>query len=537
MADPSAARLTRRSLTSIAGASVASAGCLDGSDDPPGPDSRQPARTAGEGVAQRLAPDADAGAIQETIDSVAESTPDGGFGVVSGANAAYTIDRTLELPSNVTLANCRLTVADGTNATAIRSAGFEDLTGSNAWFADEDGVPYNFGLRNVHVDGNRAHNDSGRGIAFYGVLYRVQNVIVRDCAGDGFYSEGAARGGQHDWRDLPEAFLEDLWVRNCDGVGIRYRGPHDGRIKSAVPAHNASHAIVTEKKPDVYSGGGLVINWLHSYSNGDREGESMSQRYEANGLQADKLIGDGDPIELVGNAANVTNVWNLIGSTTFLTGHNSTVGQIHARGPARARGPSNAVVVTGRNNQIGQLDVWGYRENGLTVDADGVRIGSGMVAGCEGHNVRLGDSGPVSHCAISLSDVDNSPTGGVYYGGGGNNRISIRSGVGGDFVGWDPDGETPDPNDSLDLALTGAGNGTGRSHDDGHAVRDGGRRRYTVDHEILGGKPRRVSVTPRSEAAAADHHVETSGGELAIVYREPRPAGSNAVAFDWEAVL
>jgi hypothetical protein len=488
---------------------------------------------------QRLPPDADAAAIQSALDAAAASTPDGGFGIVTGGYNEYRIDQTLTIPSNAVLADCRLTVADGADITAVESADFQALDGSNTWTA-ADGVPYNFGLRNVHIDGNRANNAGVSrtttdgvpigGVAFYGSLYRVENVVVRDAVGDGYYTECGKGGPTKDWRDLPESSIEDLWVHNCAGVGIRYRGPHDGRIKSAVSAHNGERPIVVQQSNN-YSGQGLVINWLHTYSDGD-DG-AMAQRYEANNIQADKLIGDGDPIELVGNGANVTNIWNLVGSKTTITGHNCVVGQLFARGPAKARGSSKAVVVQNRNTQIGHVDIWGYQKDGLVIDADRVQIGGGMIAGCDGHNVRLGDTGSVRHCSIALQHVNQSTTGGIYYGGGDYNHLSIRSPIGGDSVGWDPNGALPSATDTADIVLVGDGNNTGVSSDSGSFSGQSGQKEYTVDHDLLA-EPRVVTITPTSAAAAANHHVETKSGWFTVVY-ETTTDGS--VTFDWRASI
>jgi hypothetical protein len=285
---------SRRTLlrTTTAGAAGNLAGCTgrDGLPDPTSPSSSTPSGDATP-QAVRTPSGSDGAAVQRAIDRVASDVSDGGYAFVEGDPATrYDVSETITLPSNVFLRNFHLRMADGAQTPVIESARFDELEGSNTWAANE-GVPYNFGLVNVHVDGNKANNGgrvasedgqgrffeaepqdpdrSGRGVAFYGKRWWVDNVVIRDCPRTGFYTEGAAKGGQPSgWKDLPESQIGRLWVRNCDDDGVVYRGPHDGQATTIVGVLNDGHGFACQGGDD-YSGAGFVVSRLHTYTNAE----------------------------------------------------------------------------------------------------------------------------------------------------------------------------------------------------------------------------------------------------------------------------
>ena len=120
-------------------------------------------------------------------------------------------------------------LADNANSNVITSLDFDTLTGSGLWFVSE-GVPVGFGIRSVRINGNKANNTSGHGICVYGKRYYLTDVIIFETAEDGLYTECGSSPGQSEADDMPEAMIDGLHIRNPDGNGVTYCGPHDGYI-------------------------------------------------------------------------------------------------------------------------------------------------------------------------------------------------------------------------------------------------------------------------------------------------------------------
>ena len=84
-----------------------------------------------------------------------------------------------------------LRVADAAGCPAIETPEFETLVNSG----EVGKGPSHFTLRNLTVDGNRAGNAAvvgstrGDGINLYGRCYRIEDVIVRNCATDGIRTQ------------------------------------------------------------------------------------------------------------------------------------------------------------------------------------------------------------------------------------------------------------------------------------------------------------------------------------------------------------
>ena len=192
----------------------------------------------------------------------------GGGTVACEPGQTYVVASTLVLPSKVILDlnGSTLKLADGANCDVIQSENFGALVGSNSWFVSE-GVPVGFGVINGAIDGNSANNTSGRGLAFYGKRYMLDDLIIHDTAETAWYSEAGAKGGQESVEDLPETTIGRVWIRNTGGHGLHWRGPHDGRIDSLVVALATGTGLLTETNGTTYDGP-LDLGWAHIYSCG-----------------------------------------------------------------------------------------------------------------------------------------------------------------------------------------------------------------------------------------------------------------------------
>lgn len=204
-------------------------------------------------------------AIQAAIDFCDAA----GGGIVDLGSGEYT-SNPLVLPNAVIIrgkgssATC-LKLANGQNAAFIVSDDFATLTGSNTWLVSL-GMKYGLGLVGLRIDGNKANNNSSAdGVKIYAKRVYFDDVIIENCKGRGWYSEGADIPGQVDWKDLPESWI-NVWVRGCDDDGFVFRGPHDARVSIIANACVGSGARF-EIDSGVYNGS-ADVHFAHIYANG-----------------------------------------------------------------------------------------------------------------------------------------------------------------------------------------------------------------------------------------------------------------------------
>lgn len=162
----------------------------------------------------------------------------------------------------------------GSNQDFIISANFNSLTGTNTpYSASPSTVPYYFGLQDLRVNGNKAGNSLGRGVAFYGPAQLMRGeVLVYNCAQDGIYTEYSATGGTITaWQSQEEGFFETIITRNNNGKGWVCRGPHNSIIESITAASNGDWGFYSEITSN-YNGFVDYIGLLHTYLNTDQKG-------------------------------------------------------------------------------------------------------------------------------------------------------------------------------------------------------------------------------------------------------------------------
>lgn len=201
-------------------------------------------------------------------DAISGLGPNGGVVQLPDGTLEHT---GLTIPSNVVLRGegARVTIlrlANGSNTHSVQSEGFAALTGTSAWWAVDDSVPTSFGLESLTIDGNKANNTTGHGVAFYGKRWHIDDVVIHDAKGDGLYAECGDIGGQSVLDDLPESTVGKLWVKWSGGDGVRWRGPHDGIIQQLVTAGNAGAGFRCQTSAGVYSGA-VNLKYIHAYGN------------------------------------------------------------------------------------------------------------------------------------------------------------------------------------------------------------------------------------------------------------------------------
>lgn len=136
-----------------------------------------------------------------------------------------------------------LKLKNGTNADFIRSFDFAALTGTNS-----NGGVYLVGFEDLTIDGNKANNTSGRGVALYGYCPQFSNVEITNCKGIGLYSEWgdtAAVSSDTLVNGNMEGKAVNLYVHRNEGGGIDWYGPSDSKFLNCDVAKNGPTSSTT----------------------------------------------------------------------------------------------------------------------------------------------------------------------------------------------------------------------------------------------------------------------------------------------------
>jgi hypothetical protein len=598
---PSRRRLLGTIGAGASGASVAGCSARRGVPEPTSPtdDDATPS-------AVRTPSGSDGAAVQRAIDSAAANVTDGGYAFVEGNHdTVYEVEETITLPSNVYLRNFHFELADGAQTTVIESARFDELEGSNTW-AGDNGVPYNFGLVNVHIDGNKHENGgrpdteedrgeglwfntepqdpdrSGRGVAFYGKRWWVDNVVIRKCPRTGFYSEGAAKGGQPSgWTDLPESQIGNLWVRNCDGHGIVYRGPHDGQATMLIGVLNDGHGFACERdtggfKSGVYSGAGFVCSRLHTYSNAEpqllADGFGVFWNYVDNeqsciidhqdffvhhlhcgggrypsalrieqGARIHTLTmhgrgGDVDGLVIDGHRTSIGEaaVNGYQGNGVLVNGVQSRIGRLRTTG-----GDGDGLRIDGQSAYVGDVRVRGFSRDGVAVTGNNVRIDRASAVDNGRYGVRLGtEDGEINESRVAIRGINGNDEAGFRYGGGDRNVVRLYGYVVGGSTGYDTSGAMPNSRDDFTIHLDGPGAGVGLSEQHGQTTLsgDGSTRTFTIEHDLLAA-PTSVDATAVGGATPPIDRVRNLTAESIDVEFREAPASGASATVSWTASM
>lgn len=352
-----------------------------------------------------------------------------GGGIVFFPAGTYLVGDTIALPSKVMLVGASreatvIKLKNNTNLTVIRTDNFATQTGQNKWYVDTESVRYAFGLLHLSIDGNKANQTAGAGVEFYGKSYIVHDVLIRDAFGVGFYTEGAAVVGQHDYRDLPEAVIDTLWVRDSGSHGVQYRGPHDGRLDRIVCAQNGGWGFLNEESA-THSGQCEIVR-IHTYSNTlggiqlNAASTFLSFAYVDNdttaglqvvgtGIQLGQVVSNISPIEFTA----ASNTGHLALARVYMGSVNNLVG----------------IKVVSNFTALGIVEIsggTGSGQVGLDLDANNVRVGGGHIRALTGVGaigLRMNTSAR-SMCDVQLN-INNCTTGFNYVTQGARNRVRL----------------------------------------------------------------------------------------------------------------
>lgn len=149
---------------------------------------------------------------------------------------------------------------NSTNDNVIESNNFSTLTGT-----DTSSTPYNFGIINMTIDGNKANQSSGNGIALYAYGHRLDNVRVRNCKGWGIWQEWGTSSSDPANGDSMEAFITNYKIHHCDTGGQYFKGPHDTQFHNGIVYKNGNNVSGAKNLyivADQY-GSGSVFSMIH----------------------------------------------------------------------------------------------------------------------------------------------------------------------------------------------------------------------------------------------------------------------------------
>jgi hypothetical protein len=156
--------------------------------------------------------------------------------------------------------------ASGTTFDVVQTLDFSSLTGT-----DTAGGPYQWSIRNMTIDGNKANRSSGRCAAFYGYDFIIEDVNFFNGCSDCVYSEWSmsglvpvAAGGnsmESHWNRVKFAYAKT-------GNGLTFRGPHDSSFDVIEAWTNAQIGAIFATDGSTYTAAGTFLDKFHMYGNG-----------------------------------------------------------------------------------------------------------------------------------------------------------------------------------------------------------------------------------------------------------------------------
>lgn len=361
-------------------------------------------------------------------------TATGGSVLFPAASSSYLVGSTITVPSIVFLVGegkgSSIKLKNSSNTDIINTTDFATLTGIDNWLVGADGVPYGFGIRNLRIDGNKANQTSGDGVKIYGKGYIIENVVIHDVKGVGFYSECGYSGGQADYRDMPESTIGPLSIYASGSHNFQFRGPHDAHIIELYSSSAAGDGCRIESDGSVYSGT-CDIGLIHSYA------ATLYGFYTNIKIKADHIIGEtctrgGVYIDTAASNSQIgllecyandngdsSTYWNALISAQQCVVSNATIlDSNNSAGGIKIDGASNdvakATIVGTGNTNAGAI--------GFDVDAASVSIDANIInyttAGQTGLRTAAGGSRAnldikayIENCSIGWNHVTAGNTG------------------------------------------------------------------------------------------------------------------------------
>lgn len=184
---------------------------------------------------------------------------------------------------------CELFLKSNVNADMIVSEGFAANTGTGHNYGTTASVPSWFGIKNIHLDGNKVGQSSGRCYAGYGNMQMMLGeVLIENCHDDCMFTEAsdASAYSATDWKSQEEGVFQNVKTRNCGRYGWLDRGPHDKYTSNFIDAESASTGYRSETSAGFYAGVSH-IGKMHTYAEADGTGMYLGSTSTADELYPD----------------------------------------------------------------------------------------------------------------------------------------------------------------------------------------------------------------------------------------------------------
>lgn len=151
---------------------------------------------------------------------------------------------------------------NGANADVVQGYNAPALIGTN-----NTGGIVNWGVYNLTIDGNKS-NQSGTsyGLRQYGYGFRMENVRIRNCYTDPFYSDWNG-GGTAPGFDQMESYITNCKFHDSNGIGVNFHGPHDSVFTDVHSFRNGSHMFYIGP-----NAGGTQFTACHGWAGGTNLG-------------------------------------------------------------------------------------------------------------------------------------------------------------------------------------------------------------------------------------------------------------------------
>lgn len=174
----------------------------------------------------------------QTAIGLASFIGQGGVVYVINRGVDYVITTPIKLPNNVYLVgigNPVIRLANGANCDVIQT----DNSLYTLFAANNVGSIYNFGVRDLTIDGNSANQspanlDQCNGLAFYGHGWELRNVMIRNIKGHGIRTGSYLYPSVEHPGSRYKANMFNVEIANCGRHGIWHTGPSDSYFASVM---------------------------------------------------------------------------------------------------------------------------------------------------------------------------------------------------------------------------------------------------------------------------------------------------------------
>ena len=349
----------------------------------------------------------------------------------------YMVTSTLSVDSGVILTGAgrkvsKIKLAGGANCDLIRTAGYATYVGGGT-----TNGPTMFGFRDISLDGNKASNSGGKGVAIYGRNYTIENVTIYNTSSDGLWSQWYTSG------DEMEASITNLKVLDSGAKGIHWDGPHDSTFSRCQVVRSATTGI----RLDTGLAAGTMFNQCHVWGS-----QAIAWDIRTTGTQMIGCIGEGSSsVQCILDAQTI----RMVGCQFFGIGVGDTSTALQVGDTGTGAYPSDCIVeaqLTSVNKCIDVQREGGYNKfdlvtkpkSGGTVGiaagtfqssdtvlhrSDGI-ASSGMLQLTGGPTVRVGTGAPGGVVAGYIGDLYLRSDGGA------STTLYVKESGAGTSAGW-----------------------------------------------------------------------------------------------------